>query len=166
MPIPSRAKRDRELGRAVGMLAWSLWVLNASLVAAAGFVVITHQPHFYPPWPTYQDLFVSLSFLAVGAIGALITARQPGNILGELFWFMSFMWSFSMAGQVNVDYALPGREFVSAAQTPARELSLLVFACSLLLFPDGRLPSAARRPVAWVIGGAVAGYILTQAVHS
>ena len=79
-------------------------------------------------------------------IGVLVTRRQPGNPLGWLF-LVSAVCQF--IGTCGGGYALLAYHFghhlplapVALALDQIWGPSLVVFAVSILLFPDGRLPS-------------------------
>jgi len=149
-----------------GALGWAVWLLSTGIVTAAGFIIATHPLNFYALWPDYYDLLLALSFLPLGAVGALVAARRPASIVGWLFCFADLAWSLSLAGRVYVGYVLPGRDLASAAAVGAAELGVLAVACSLLVFPEDRLQAVARRPVAWLVAAAVGGYSLTQVLNS
>ena len=84
--------------------------------------------------------------LPSAAIGVLVTRRQPGNSLGWLF-LVSAVCQF--IGTDGGGYALLAYHFghhlpltsVAVALDQIWGPSLVVFALSILLFPDGRLPS-------------------------
>jgi hypothetical protein len=152
-------------GRA-GLLAWSLSVLSAALSVGAWVVVHSRQPNPEWPWPTYPTLISLVPFLALCAVGALIASRRPDNILGWLFCTVSLVASFAVAGRLYVvAFALPAREPAALAVGLASNLGLVLLTYSLLLFPDGRLPSPAWRPFAWIVFGAVGVCYLAQALE-
>src|SRR5579859_638338 len=90
--------------------------------------------------------------LPSAAIGVLVTRRQPGNPLGWLF-LVSAVCQFigtDAGGYAVLAYHL-GHHLPLASVAVALDQiwgpSLVVFAVSILLFPDGRLPSRLWR---WV----------------
>ena len=112
---------------------------------------------------THQPLFDGLShvfvYLCFGLIGVIVAWHQPRNpmgwvLLGVLFFFILE----ALAGSyVALDYRLhDGRlplgwvaVLLGAAWAPAVVLAGL----SLLLFPDGRIPSRRWRPLLWIYFG-------------
>jgi len=103
------------------------------------------------PLSVLSDQVANLAIAAViglpsAAIGVLVTRRQPGNPLGWLF-LVSAVCQF--IGTDGGGYALLAYHFghhlplasVAVALDQIWGPSLVVFAVSILLFPDGRLPS-------------------------
>src|SRR5580700_8689252 len=103
------------------------------------------------PLSVLSDQVANLVIAAViglpsAAIGVLVTRRQPGNPLGWLF-LVSAVCQF--IGTDGGGYALLAYHFghhlplasVAVALDQIWGPSLVVFAVSILLFPDGRLPS-------------------------
>jgi hypothetical protein len=161
-----RFGHDRGWGRTSGMVAWSLWALSLALLAVVWVVVLIRQPNPAWPWPTYPALGFSFAFPLIGLVGALIVTRRPTNTVGWLFCSANLLESLAIAGRVYVvSSELPGRELVAVAATLAGNVGGLVVAFSVLLFPDGRLPSPAWRVVAWLLFSCASTYILIQMVH-
>ncbi len=155
------------------LLAWSLAALSVMLAVAglAGSLLVLVQrdiPGQLPPhlW------FSPLSTVAFALVGALVASRHPRNPIG---WICSTVgvfigltlgaYGYSMAGQSGY-LPLPGIEIARWLDTwlwiPA---TLLPFTFLLLLFPDGRLPSARWRPIGWAAGLGLAAYTLGIALH-
>jgi signal transduction histidine kinase len=106
--------------------------------------------------------FSGLFAVSFGGVGALLTWRRPGHLVG---------WVFAAAGMVGaVDFAsfeyglaasagrgLPAGEYVGWLQlwiwVP---FVALITVCLFLLFPAGRLPGPRWRLVSWMAGGFVA----------
>lgn len=147
------------------MLAWSLWVLSVAFETGAGVFVLTRKSNLYSV-PDYSDLLLALSFLPLGAVGALVAMKRSPFIIGWLFCFANVVASLWLAGEVYTSYPLAHRDLVSTAVTFARDLAMLALACSLLLFPEDRVQAGASRPVGWVQGAGVPGYVLTQVLHA
>jgi len=109
--------------------------------------------------------------LTFALVGALIALRQPRNPIG---WICSAVGLFSGLNSLGSGYRLagamglllPASQFVYWldlwAWIPA---TLLPLTFLLLLFPDGRLPSARWQPVGWSAGLAIAAYTLGIALH-
>jgi hypothetical protein len=110
-------------------------------------------------------LFAAMA-LGLGAIGALIVARQPGNAVGWLFLLSSAGVAVSSASfeylavsQDHHDLTLPGT--VLAAWLNTWVMVPVLFAKVILvplLFPTGHLPSPRWRPVGLL---ALAGLVST-----
>jgi hypothetical protein len=107
--------------------------------------------------------------LPSAGIGVLVTRRQPGNPLGWLF-LVSAVCQFIGTGAGG--YALLAYHFghhlpltsVAVALDQIWGPSLVVFAVSILLFPDGRLPSRFWRWVFRVYCVAFATLLVATAV--
>jgi signal transduction histidine kinase len=138
--------------RTATRLAWSIWAFQIVLVfAAIALSMSAHRPF------AISDVSQVTSFIAVATVGAVVASHEPRNALGWVYLSVGLIM-IGLAGAPS-DYAYyatvihPGAlggtlaEWVTNwAWVPAFSL-LLTF--SLLLFPDGRLPSRRWRPVGW-----------------
>jgi signal transduction histidine kinase len=108
-----------------------------------------------------NDLFFEVAFIAFAVVsaiaGAVITVRQPRNMIGWLLLVIPLWAAFAFMVGDYATYALvtaPGAlPFGRAAAwidrwalVPTLCLPILLF----LLFPDGRVPSGRWRPVLWL----------------
>jgi hypothetical protein len=133
--------------------ALAVGIVTVLMLAGTAVVsTMTHQPLF----DGLSHVFVYLCF---GLIGVIVAWHQPRNpmgwvLLGVLFFFILE----ALAGSyVALDYRLhDGRlplgwvaVLLGAAWAPAVVLAGL----SLLLFPDGRIPSRRWRPLLWIYFG-------------
>ena len=113
---------------------------------------------------SYGDIPLQVAFTAFMVVGALIVAHRPANAIG---WVFSAIGLLAMTGGLALEYtqyayvtrpgALPGA--VVAAwywAWGAFPVFGLTFTFTLLLFPTGRLLSAAWRPIAWLAGVTIA----------
>jgi signal transduction histidine kinase len=101
-------------------------------------------------------LLLSLTFATVGA---LLFARVPRNRIGWLFCLIGLLTAWVVLSWAYADHGVDGRlaGATFAASFPGEPLAALL-AFSLLLFPDGRLPSRRWQPAALML--AVAGVLL------
>ena len=139
--------------------SWSLWILTL-VIAAIGLALLIWD------WstPTPAGFFGIRGFTGVfavcfGGVGALLTWRRPGHLVG---------WIFAAAGlAMAVDFATfeyglaasAGRDLPAGAYAGWVQLwvwvpyAALIIVYLPLLFPDGRLPGPRWRPVLWAAGG-------------
>src|SRR5208282_778160 len=91
--------------------------------------------------------------LAFAVVGALVAART-GNRLGWLFLWTGTASAVTLVANVYAARAataeLPGAAWAGWIFTVALGIVSPLFYLTLLLFPDGRLPSPRWRPVVWV----------------
>jgi hypothetical protein len=100
-------------------------------------------------------LVLALTFVAVGAVVAL---RVPENRIGWIFCFTGcwncvqlFTWQYADVGLHA--HHLPGAAAAVVVNTIIGEATSGLLGLTLLLFPDGRLPSRRWRPVLWTLLG-------------
>lgn len=114
-----------------------------------------------------SNLIWALSFLAFGAVGAIVAARRPENPIG---WLLSSGALLVAVGMIGVEYATraflsEGRSWPASAISAWLGLVLLLIGVTLLLpvtalhFPDGHLPSRRWRWVRRLLAMAVAAYL-------
>jgi signal transduction histidine kinase len=152
---------------AVGLL---LGVTVAVAAAAAVFLVLG------PGRPLPQDLFGGVGgaaflvlSLSYATVGALITSRLPGHLVGWLFAVIGLLIALNGLSYSYATYDL----YATDGGVPALTASVLgwgqvtapLMALSLLLFPDGRLPSRAWRPAAAALAVAIVGFLVAAALR-
>ncbi|HWC32188.1 MAG TPA: hypothetical protein VG709_03590, partial [Actinomycetota bacterium] len=139
-------------------LAWSLWGLVVLLTSIAiVFLVLAIEV------PLPEDAFGFRGFGAVWALvyatfGALVASRQPRNAIGWLFLGVGITSAVQELCQEYAMYSLLLRTGDLPAGAVAAWVTAWIWvpmvwagsAMVFLLFPDGRLPSPAWRPVAFV----------------
>jgi hypothetical protein len=148
-------------------VAWALLtVWTASVVA---LVVLSVANGSFQQQPLADTVGLLLAFAAFTGVGALVVAHRPGNAIG---WVFSAIGLLAVTGAMADEYAgyavrthpghLPGGVvagwYSGWAWFPTVAL-VVIF--TPLLFPDGRPPSPAWRPVAWL---AVAGTVAAVAL--
>jgi hypothetical protein len=152
--------------RSAAWLAWSLLALSLALTALSllllGLTISHPDVSFYYYWLEATALAVGYS-----TVGGVVASRMPDSpigwlfcTIGLLFGVIHFCGEYSMYTLVAVPGALPAGEVTAwiDAWIWVPSLGLIVFL--LLVFPDGRLPGALWRRVAWftasiVVAGAV-----------
>jgi hypothetical protein len=141
--------------RLYSWLAWSLFAL-ALLILALGL----------PLWSPDMGFYLTFAFIALpfAVVGALVASRQPHNPIGWLFLVFAVVAAFVSFGDRYASYALvehpgslPGGDWVAWLSSAIWHPAFGFFVFAFLLFPDGRLPSARWRPVAWI---AAANYFM------
>ena len=150
-----------------------LWGLTLAMAAAAAVFLVLG-----PGRPIPEDLlggvggaaFLALS-LAYATVGALITSRLPGHRVGWLFAGLGLLialqglsYSYATYGLYATDGEVPALIAVVLMQGTGQVIAPLM-ALSLVLFPDGMLPSRRWRPVAAALASAVAGFLVAAALR-
>jgi hypothetical protein len=148
--------------RAAAWFAWSLWVL---VVAALVFTLVIGAVRSVEHWTQVPVLVTfTLFVLAFSTVGALIASRRPRNPIG---WLMCASAIAYAIGGLGAAAAQPS----DVPHLVHRWLGAWVWGLGiglagpflLLLFPDGALPSRRWRPVAWVAGLALTGFVIGAA---
>jgi hypothetical protein len=105
--------------------------------------------------------------LTFSVVGALVASRHPRNTIGWLFCAIGLAVGFNgLAGGYAEYWLVSGRGSRSLGETAAwfgtwawtAQLVALTFL--LLLFPDGRLPSPRWRPMTWLAGLGIGGFVV------
>jgi hypothetical protein len=143
---------------------WVAWSMVAVFVAClvVGLPLAVANGDFQQD--AANQVLLVLGFSAFMAVGALIVAHRPGNVIG---WVFSAIALLAVTGQLAGQYALyayvtqPGSlpgAFLAAwyGSWPWWLVLTLALVFTPLLFPTGRLLSPRWRPVAWVAGVATA----------
>jgi hypothetical protein len=102
-------------------------------------------------------LVLSLTFASVGVV---VAVRVPQNRIGLMFCLTGFVsivqlftWNYADVGLHS--HALPATATATVVNKVISEATAGLLALSLLLFPDGRLPSWRWRPALWALLGGV-----------
>ena len=136
--------------------AVAVWGVTA-VVIIAGLVlnVVNLHSNAGLSAPVGHDIVFSLWAAAYATVGALITVRRPGNLVGWLLLAAGFVFaqgslSFEYANFALGPHSAPGGRLAFVAANTGATAALSLISLALLLFPDGRLPSRRWRPVAWL----------------
>ena len=143
----------------------ALSVCAAIVVAATVFLVLG------PERPLASNLFGGvggaaflLLSLAYAAVGAMIAARLPGHRIGWLFSLLGLLVALNVLTYAYAAYGVHATSGPVARVTASvqgwGQLIVPLLALSLLLFPDGRLPSRRWWPVAAMTLVSIAGFLL------
>ena len=154
-PVASRDDAGRARRRRAAGWAWSVWFIFAALMLPALLLLALLQDN--------GGLALGLSLVVVPTVGALVASRRPDNPIGWLLLAMGLAWAIAGLTGTYAQYALvaernalPGVVAMAwlASWTGIPALGVLPFV--LLLFPTGRLLDSGWRPVAWLVGVALA----------
>jgi hypothetical protein len=152
--------------RTAARLAWSVCALSLALTALSLLLLALRlsypNTYIFDYW--LEDTIVAVSF---SIIGAVIASRLPANPLGWLFCAAACIIAVAHLSAEYAIYALlarpnslPAGEAFAWLASWVWILSIGCAVLSLLLFPNGRLPSSRWRWLAWLsvlvtIAGAV-----------
>jgi hypothetical protein len=135
-------------------LAWVLWAATASLVAGALFLGLANRPEV--PLIDVPFHVISLTF---ATLGALISSRRPGNVMGWIFLATGilggvqiFFGQYAKVTLASDGLPLPGGTLAAWLAMLAQNSFPISIIFLVLLFPDGMLPSHRWRPLAWAMG--------------
>jgi len=108
------------------------------------------------------NMLWELLFLVFPLVGALIASRHPHNPIGWILLADGLLW---MLSDMLSNYSVYGLARTGSVPFPVGIAALsnwlwvpavgLLGIYVLLLFPDGRLPSARWRPLAWLSGAVI-----------
>ena len=101
-------------------------------------------------------VFIVVNGLAFGWVGALVAARQPGNVIGWLFCGAGLATVVSGASFIYGELAVPGRVWGTWLSSWTGLVFFLTVPLVLLLFPDGKPLSRRWRLPVWLSGLAIA----------
>jgi signal transduction histidine kinase len=159
--------------RAAAGLAWSLCLLTLAVLVvglvlwvANGFPVLLGSDPATGGAPI--RLLAVLTFALIAIVGLLIATRQPSNPIGWIILAADLVSSFDLFGQNFAAYALsdwPTAARLVAALAYPLNVSAALISAMLVLFPNGRLPSARWRWVLWLAGGSGVLQVLHRALR-
>jgi hypothetical protein len=140
----------------------SAWLLGAAtlVIAAAGLALMVWDWSTPVPKGFFGIRgFAGLYAVGFGGVGAVVTWRRPGHLVGWILAVMGLVealdfgtFEYGLAGSAG--RGLPGSTYAGWVQlwiwVP---FVALVAVYLVLLFPDGRVSSPRWRPVSWLAGG-------------
>ncbi len=144
--------------RTASRLAWSIWAICVATLVVGTVAGLGHQQKDNPGGlaPTISTVTFLLAFATVGA---LIASRRQTNAIGWIL--LACGASFAVGGLVvTID---PNSHNVAAQWVSGWVWGVGAFlslSLPFLLFPDGYPPSRRWRPVAWMAGIGIAGFIV------
>jgi class 3 adenylate cyclase len=150
----------RVRARTAARLAWWLCAVSLAMLGArlAVVVVLAASGAALPagfPAPAVQAIEV-IGFLGAPILGAVIASHRPENPYGWLWCAIGLGLGVTFLAVGYGTYtlvvepgALPGGQAAAWVSAVTTNLLLGLLPFIFLLFPDGRLPSARWRPVAW-----------------
>src|SRR5215204_3981915 len=147
------AERSKEARMKTHRLAWVLWAATVSLVVGAivlGLANWPETPLFDAPLVIIPPTFATL--------GALISSRRPGNVMGWIFLATGILGSvqiffgqYATVALAPDGLSLPGGALAAWLAMLTQNSFPISIIFLVLLFPDGRLPSRRWRPLAWAM---------------
>jgi hypothetical protein len=168
------------MGRhAASWLAWSLVVLSVAFLV--GGVALARMTGFTAPeLPSgsvgdAESVVLALAIvLAFSVVGAVIASRHPHNAIGWIFCTIGLVEGLDILTRGYAEFWLAsGWGSQSLGETAAwlsswawTPLVVVPTTFLLLLFPNGRLPSPRWRPVAWLAGLGIIGFVLGYALDA
>jgi hypothetical protein len=165
----SRSRRaiGRMNARVASRLTWSMCVLCSGM-AILGVLLFaslgrSSDDAIVEQW--LDEVMVSVVFspvlavvpvLTFSVVGAVIVSRLPGNLIGWIFCSIGFLGGIRLLGTEYAAYSLlvtsgslPGGRILAWLDCWLWVPDVALYLFLALLFPNGRLPSARWRPLAW-----------------
>jgi hypothetical protein len=172
-PIPRWREMSLKTTELARLLAWSIAALSLILAVTGLALSLWVLARGAGQWSLAPHLwFAPATSVTYALVGALVTARHPRNPIG---WIMSTVGVLSALTLLAADDLLErlSREMDLPGLDIARWLNLWIWIPTtllpltflLLLFPDGRLPSARWRPISWSAGLGLAAFVAGTALH-
>ncbi len=151
--------------RAAARLAWLVLVTALALcVPGIALLVAAGASIDDPAWglPGFEAIFV----VAFGGVGAIIASRRPENRIGWIFVASGFLSAVQLIVGGYARYGLAGAGYLPFTEIAAWVSDwiwvptiVLGLGYLVLLFPDGRLPSAGWRPAGWLLASGAALFV-------
>jgi hypothetical protein len=158
--------------RTTTLTAALLWAVSVILVAVTLLFISLSRDVQVPAGFDTAGVGETVRYLAATTVGAILAARRPRNRIGWLvlalglsFVAYPFVAMYTATGLFVAPGRLPWVRQAAWVGNWVWVLAHASVALTLLLFPDGRLPSPRWRPVAWTIGVAGGLTLIGAACH-
>jgi hypothetical protein len=150
--------------RAATWVAWSLAGFSVAMLVASGVLDALPRPARSPgDWftvGTVSDALYALLFLAFPLVGALVASRRPQNPIGWILLADGLLWMLLAVIESYSRYGVARPGSVPFPVTVGALANTLLWVptvgllgiYTILLFPDGKLPSRRWRPLALFSG--------------
>jgi hypothetical protein len=150
--------------------------LIVAMLASLGVIsALTHQFRL-------SDLGLAAVYLSFAVVGVIVAWHQPRNPMGWVLLGVTFFFFLEnlASSYAYLDYRLHGGRlplgWAAVLLIPSWAPAIVLAGLSLLLFPDGRIPSSRWKPMVWAylalgalwLGGAFAislGAVITHHVN-
>ena len=131
-------------------MALAVGVLIVVMLASAGLLSsVAHQKL------TFHDLGQVAVFLSFATVGVIVAWHQPRNPMGWVLLGVTFFFFLDdlAATYAYLDYRLHHGQlplgWLGVLLSPSWAPAIVLAGLSLLLFPDGRIPSSRWKPMLW-----------------
>jgi MFS family permease len=139
----------RHLRLATPGTALALGLLIIAMLAALAVISsVTHQNNA-------AGFVLAAVLVCFAVVGVIVAWHQPRNVMGWVLLGVTFFFLLENLGSsyAYLDYRLHGGRlplgWLGVLLSPAWSPAIVLAGLSLLLFPDGRLPSRRWRPMLW-----------------
>lgn len=131
------------------LVAWGIFVLSALVMITA---LVLWAVRAKQPW-TADIILYPATYLAFGAVGALVVSRQPSNRIGQLGLLTGASGTFVGLADTwaRVAEPVPGQDWAAWVASWGFPATLAPPLLLILLFPTGRLASRRWRVVATLV---------------
>src|SRR5215207_580614 len=157
-------------------LAWALVVLSAILFVG-GFALsrtASLTDLGVRNFGALDAILILAILLTFAIVGAIVASHRPSNPIGWIFCTMGLLvglgtFARGYAESWGASDFGPRSLGETAAWFASWWWTILIFIPTtflLLLFPDGRLPSPRWRPVAWLAGLGISGFVVGVALEA
>jgi hypothetical protein len=144
-----RSPGQRRLRLATPGLALALGLLMAAMLAA--LAVLSSSTHQNSP----SGFALAAVLVCFAVVGVTVAWHQPRNLMGWVLMGVTFFFLLEnlASSYAYLDYRQHGGRlplgWLGVLLSPAWAPAVVLAGLSLLLFPDGRLPSRRWRPMLW-----------------